>query len=223
MLVAEVLDHALFFSLGDLNKALPDYEEIALPVEPDADVAEVYSNTLAQLKDYLIKRRWEGDVSFRGAYLQWAMGYPNSAFMPYEIIHNLKDRFSNQKRSYTVKQLASLGTERIYAKEQALIELVRDELAAGRPCVVYVRQTQTRDLQPRLAELLKQHVPTAKPYILKNTVAAERREATIEQQVKAGVNVLITNPELCKTGLDLLSFPTLIYYGAPVRALATVG
>jgi hypothetical protein len=204
LLVAEVLDHALFFSLGDLNKGLPDYEEIALPVEADADVASLYDNTLKQLKDYLIQRRWEGDSSFRGAYLQWSMSWCNTAHMPYQIIHNLKDRFSSQKRSHSVKQLPSLGTERIYAKEQALIDLVRDELAAGRPCVVYVRQTQTRDLQPRLAELLKTHIPEAKPYILKNTVAAERREAVIEQQVKAGINLLITNPELTKTGLDLV-------------------
>src|SRR5690606_30984547 len=35
LLVAEVLDHAIFFSLGDLGKALPQYEEIALPVEMD--------------------------------------------------------------------------------------------------------------------------------------------------------------------------------------------
>jgi hypothetical protein len=75
LLVAEVLDHAIFFSLGDLGKVLPDYEEIALPVEADADVASLYKETLAQLKDYLIQRRWEGDSSFRGAYLQWAMGW----------------------------------------------------------------------------------------------------------------------------------------------------
>lgn len=221
LLVAEVLDHALFFSLGDLNKGLPEYQEIALPVEADADVADLYDNTLKYLKDYLIKRRWEGDVSFRGAYLQWAMSWCNTAHMPYEIIHNLRDRFSNQKRSFTVKQMPSLGQERLYPKEEALIELVRDELANNRPCVIYVRQTQTRDLQPRLAELLKAHIPEAKPYILKNTVAAERREAVIEQQIKGGINMLITNPELTKTGLDLLFAPTLIFY-EPTFNLSTM-
>jgi hypothetical protein len=42
LLVAEMLDHALFFSLGNLNKGLPEYQEIALPVEADTDVAELY-------------------------------------------------------------------------------------------------------------------------------------------------------------------------------------
>lgn len=212
LLVAEVLDHAIFISLGDLDKALPDYEEIAMPVVPDEEVATLYRDTQTALKDYLIQRRWEGDSSFRGAYLQWAMGWPSSAHMPYEIVHNLKDRFSNQKRRFTVRQLPSLGTDRIYAKEQALINLVQEELAQNRSCVVYLRQTQTRDLQPRLSKLLTEHVPEARVYILKNTVSAERREAVIEREVRAGANVILCNPELVKTGLDLVFASTLIYY-----------
>ncbi len=220
-LVAELLDHSVFFGLGDLAKSLPEFQEIALPVTPDADVADLYDSTRQYLKDYLTQRRWEGDVSFRGAYLQWSLGWINTPDKPYPIIHNLKDRLTGQTRPYTVRHLESLGQERIYAKEQALIDLVRDELAADRPCVIYVRQTQTRDLQPRLMALIQRYIPAAKPYILKNTVAAERREAVIDQQVQAGINILITNPELTKTGLDLLFAPTLIFF-EPTLSLSTM-
>jgi len=48
--------------------------------------------------------------------------------------------------------------------------------------------------------------------VLKNTVTAERRERVIEAQIAAGVNVVICNPELVKTRLDLIYFPTLIFY-----------
>lgn len=109
-------------------------------------------------------------------------------------------------------EFLSFGEERIYAKEQALIDLLQEELAAGRPCVVYLRQTATRDIQPRIEALIRRHVPGARPYILRNTVAAERREKVIGQQVAAGINVVIANPELVKTGLDLIHFPTLIFY-----------
>ena len=87
------------------------------------------------------------------------------------------------------------------AKEQALINLVRAELEADRPCVVYVRQTVTHDIQPRLEQLLRQHVPQAQPFILRNTVSAERREKVIDAERANGMNVLICNPELVKTGL----------------------
>ncbi len=212
LLVAEVLDHAVFFSLGDLGKALPRYEEIALPVELDADLMSEYEGTRQRLKDYLIQRRWEGDTTFRGAYLQWSMGWHNAPFRPYEVIHNLKHPITSETQPYTVASLPSYGEDRVYAKEQAFIDLVKSELAQNRPCVVYLRQTATRDIQPRLELLLHQHVPDARPFILKNTVTAERREAVIEREIAKGTNVVLCNPELVKTGLDLIHFPTLIFY-----------
>ncbi len=212
LLVAEVLDHAIFFSLGDLGKALPHYEEIAVPVEMDADAYDQYDRTRQQLKDYLIQRRWEGDTTFRGAYLQWAMGWPNAAHRPHEVIHNLKHPITGEKLPHLVTSIPSYGEERVYAKEQALIDLVRSELDQNRPCVIYIRQTSTRDIQPRIERLIREHVPLANTFILKNTVEAERREAVIEAEVAKGTNVIISNPELVKTGLDLVFAPTLIFY-----------
>ncbi|MBN8636951.1 MAG: hypothetical protein J0M07_16610 [Anaerolineae bacterium] len=212
LLVAEVLDHAIFFSLGDLGKALPQYEEIALPVELDPDVYAEYDRTRQRLKDYLIQRRWEGDSTFRGSYLQWSMGWVNAPFRPYEVIHNLKHPITGAKEPYTVTSIPSYGEDRIFAKEQALIDLVRDELAADRPCVIYFRQTATRDIQPRLQKLIREHIPQARTFILANTVDAERREAVIEREIIKGTNVVLCNPELVKTGLDLIHFPTLVFF-----------
>ncbi|MEO1643613.1 MAG: hypothetical protein AAFR67_00390, partial [Chloroflexota bacterium] len=79
-------------------------------------------------------------------------------------------------------------------------------------CVVYLRQTGTRDIQPRIEKLIRQHVPGAVPYVLKNTASAERREKVIEAEVQKGMNILITNPELVRTGLDLVFAPTLVFF-----------
>lgn len=212
LLVAEVLDHAIFFSLGDLGKALPRYEEIAYPVTMDADTHGEYERTRSLLKDYLIQRRWEGDTTFRGAYLQWSMGWPNCSFRPTDVIHNIKHPITGEKNPHIVTRIPSYGEERIYVKEQALIDLLTDELANNRPCVVYLRQTATRDIQPRIEKLIRQHVPNAVPYILKNTVSAEKREKVIENEVSNGVNIILCNPELVKTGLDLVFAPTLIFF-----------
>ena len=107
-----MLDHAIFFSLGDLGKALPQYEEIALPVEMDADTYEQYDRTRQQLKDYLIARRWEGDTTFRGAYLQWAMGWVNAAHRPHEVIHNIKHPITGEKLPHIVTSIPSYGEDR---------------------------------------------------------------------------------------------------------------
>ncbi|MEL6524989.1 MAG: hypothetical protein AAFQ07_04690, partial [Chloroflexota bacterium] len=212
LLVAEVLDHAIFFSLGDLGKALPRYEEIAYPVEMDADTQGEYERTRSLLKDYLIKRRWEGDTSFMGAFLQWSLGWLNSCFRPTDVIHNIKHPITSEKQPHVVTRIPSYGDDRVYAKEEALIDLLTEEIANNRPCVVYLRQTGTRDIQPRIERLIRQHVPGAVPYVLKNTVSAERREKVIEAEVQKGMNILITNPELVRTGLDLVFAPTLIFF-----------
>ena len=212
LLVAEMLDHTVYFSLKDLGKALPDYQEIALPVEMDSDTYAQYDRTRTHLKEYLIQRKWQGDTSFRGAYLQWAMGWTSTPYRATEIVHSLKHPMTEEVMPYVVEKIPSYGEDRVYAKEQALIDLLSDELEAGRPCVVYLRQTGTRDIQPRIESLIRQHVTGAIPYVLKNTVAAERREKVVEAERKKGVNVLITNPELVKTGLDLIAYPTLIFF-----------
>ena len=212
LLVAEVLDHTIFFSLRDLGKWLPKYEEIAMPVELDADVMAEYTQTRDLLKDYLTERRWKGDQSFRGAYLQWSMGWPNSPFRPTKVVHNLRDSFTNEIKAHIVRHISSYGETRIYAKEQALIDFLNEELANNRPCVIYIRQTATKDIQPRIEKLIRENVPNAVPYILKNTVSAGRREKVLNDEVAKGCNVLICNPELVKTGIDLIAYPTLIYY-----------
>ncbi|KZK27567.1 hypothetical protein A4F85_06795 [Delftia sp. GW456-R20] len=40
---------------------------------------------------------------------------------------------------------------------------------------------------------------------------ASKREVWVADQVDRGVDVVITNPELVKTGLDLLEFPTIVF------------
>ena len=141
LLVAEMLDSTIYFSLKDLGKGLPRYEEIALPVEMDADTYEQYDRTRSLLKDYLISRKWEGDSSFRAAYLQWALGWPSAMFRPTEVIHNIRSPITNERRPHTVTKIPSFGEDRVYAKEQALIDLLTEELKNERPCVVYLRQT----------------------------------------------------------------------------------
>ena len=45
-----------------------------------------------------------------------------------------------------------------------------------------------------------------------DAVAPERREAWVADRVKQGIDVMICHPRLVQTGLDLIDFPTLIWY-----------
>lgn len=46
---------------------------------------------------------------------------------------------------------------------------------------------------------------------MRATVSTESREDWILDQVERGIEVLVCNPELVKTGLDLLDFPTICF------------
>lgn len=51
-----------------------------------------------------------------------------------------------------------------------------------------------------------------KAALLEQRVKPEKREEWVEKRLENGIDVLITNPSLVETGLDLNAFTTLIYY-----------
>jgi len=104
----------------------------------------------------------------------------------------------------------ALPDDRLYPKEAWLVEKCQMEKQRGRRVLVYVRQTATRDIQPRLVGLLRK--AGLRTSVLHNTVTTHRREAWVRRQVKQGLDVLICNPRLVQTGLDLVDFPTIVFY-----------
>ena len=62
-------------------------------------------------------------------------------------------------------------------------------------------------------KLITEHVPAGSPVVLEaNTIATDKRDGWVKKQVKNGANILICNPRLVETGLDLLTFKSLIFY-----------
>ncbi|MFA1013537.1 DEAD/DEAH box helicase, partial [Pseudomonas tremae] len=79
----------------------------------------------------------------------------------------------------------------------------------NRKVLAYSVYTGTRDTTSRMKRVLEQS--GLKVAVLRASVDTARREDWILDQVDRGVDVLITNPELVKTGLDLLDFPTIAF------------
>ena len=104
-----------------------------------------------------------------------------------------------------------LSEDKLYPKEQALVDLVAAERLAGRKVLVYATHTGTRDITERMEQFLTTH--GFRVAVLKaDTVAPDRREAWVEERVKQGVDVVVCHPRLVQTGLDLIDFPTLVWF-----------
>src|SRR5207247_138622 len=94
-------------------------------------------------------------------------------------------------------------------KEQALIQLCKQQKALGRRTLGYTVYSGVRDTTSRLKVMLE--AEGLKTAVLRASVDAAKREDWVAEQVDRGINVLITNPELVKTGLDMLEFPTIAF------------
>lgn len=111
-----------------------------------------------------------------------------------------------------------INVEKPLPKEQKLIEIITGEILENRPTIIYVRDTGAsnadRDIQPRLKNVLEEHVKGAKVAILRsNTTDTDKRSIWLKNKIeKEGVNVIICSMKLVEVGLDLLKTPTLIFY-----------
>jgi hypothetical protein len=101
--------------------------------------------------------------------------------------------------------------DRLFPKEEWLVKLAQAEQANGRRVLVFCRQTATRDITERLARILGHAGLRAD--VLKASVGTQVREEWLHRRVGKGmIDVLITNPKLVETGLDLIDFQTTVFY-----------
>ncbi|MFQ5595616.1 MAG: helicase-related protein, partial [Anaerolineae bacterium] len=195
-LVTRLLDTTVFLTLEDLGFDLPSYTEqpvtIAMPNGRGShpNMAGAYRRLERQLRDAARE-----DWSLMGEYLQTTLCWPNAPWRDEET---------------TVGTFRGLPCDHVYPKERWLIETCQAERDQGRRVLVYLRQTGTRDIQPRIETILTEaglHVAT-----LRSSVSTTRREGWLKRRVRGGLDVLLANPRLVSTGLDLIDFPTLVFY-----------
>ncbi len=196
-----LLEYCSFLSLSDMGKNLPDYEEIPVALEMPEDVRDEYKNLERDLKTVL-----KGDRKIAQKILSAYMGlltvYPDQPYDQPPVIHPIE--------GYHIVDPANEGCfDDILPKEEKTLEIVRAKVAAGERVLVYTSWTRT-DSQQKLLKLLRSE--GCRTEILTPQIPPEKREAWVEKQVNAGLQVLITNPRCVETGLDLNDFTTLIFY-----------
>jgi hypothetical protein len=194
-IVRYTLPTTIFSSIKDLGVALPSFHEefVTFPLTGAmrADLDAVERFTWDQLKAW-----WP---HYTSSWLQWNLARPNSCFRR-EVVEGYRP-------DKVLVRPPVVGEGELLPKEKWLVSTVKAELAAGRRVVVYVRQTGTRDIRSRLVQVLTLG-GVGGVAVLDPSVPPRRREAWLERN-EAGV--LITNPRLVETGLDLVDYATVIY------------
>jgi hypothetical protein len=201
-----LMETTAFVSLEDIARDLPSFGDFPIAVEMDDDLADAYEYVEKAIKAKL--REYPKNPSITSMMLQTLLCYPDHPF-EFEML-KAKVKTDSGTEIIDVCEPRDLSKKKVYAKEQALIDDIREELKQGRKVQVFATFTGEHDVTFRLKQVLESAGFTVA--VMKASVPTEKREAWYAARVREGVQVIICHPKLVETGLDLLDFPSIYFY-----------
>lgn len=197
-----LLDRAVFIDLADIADDLPDLYEHAEGIDMDEKLRQAYGDLEDELTTAMRSALSQGDKSLLGTYVSALLSYPDRPFGYEPLVHPHTEEVIAEPRE--------LDQDRIYAKEERLLQLVRKSLDEDRGLFAFCQFTGKRDVTKRLQQVLADDGIHAE--ILTSSVKPADREKWLEEKASDGAQVVIGNPRLVQTGLDLYDFPSLVFY-----------
>lgn len=205
-----IIGHTIFLKLRDVSDDLPPYEEFVsiIPMSQNkakgdaSSQSESYRTLEAKLKTRLAQALQQGSKRLLGVYLQALLAYPDA------VTHGetAKDPASDK----VIADIPPLSDRVTYPKEKELLKIVKKEKTLGRKVLVYTTHVDRRDITARLQSILTKAGHRALVMRSSNT-DTQHREEWIRKHTPA-CDVMITNPSLVETGLDLIEYPTIVWF-----------
>ena len=198
-----LLSNSVFMRLSDCMEHLQPYEEDVIELTMDPQMAQFYAEFEETLKGALRQALAMGDNSLLGGYLHALLSYPERIYKGVEVIHP------------HTKELVACGPplQGVMPKELELIAIIKRELEQRRKVMVYFQNSLSTDISPRIVSMLEEENIRVKVLRSGDT---ENRAQIINNWVKKGMDVLMTNPKKVEVGMDLLDFPSIIFYQIPM-------
>lgn len=200
LLLTHLLPRSVFLRLPDVAQDLPPYGEEVVLLDMDPEHEEAYRSFEQALGEIARQALAQGSRRLLGALVQAGIQVPDTTWQEEAVMDDLgAARFFPLPPSYR------------HAKERRLLEVVEEERRRGRRAIVYVQGTDKRDQLARLEALFRERGIKA-ALLRADRVKPEEREAWVAAQVRAGAEVLVVHPRVVQTGLDLIDFPTVVWY-----------
>ena len=198
-----VLPITVFLKLRDIGQdVLPGYDEtfveVAMTEEQGAAYRTLSTRLVAELKQALARK----DSTLLGVVMNVLLAWPDCCFRSETVMHP-------RTKATLAMQPAVFGEMEMTPKEAWLVRECLEEKRLGRKVLAYSIYSGTRDTTARLKALLE--LRGLKVAVLRASVDASKREDWVAEQVDRGIDVMVCNPDLVKTGLDLLDFPTIVF------------
>ena len=201
-----LLDKSVFVSLSDMNAEMANYKEVPVAIDLTSEEREEYDKIMKQVKE-----RIENNVSGRFdsvfQMIQRTNMYLDQPFDTPPIVSSEGETLLKYRNLFEDNDLKEDYTS---AKDEKLFEIAKDKIDRGENVLIYVNYVNSTNCVKRLKKMFElAEIPTS---VLTSSVAAKDREQWIDEAVKNGCRILICNPSLVETGLDLLAFTNIIFY-----------
>ncbi len=228
-----LLPYTIFATLSDLGYDLPPYREEAVVQEMDPQQRRQYDNL-----DSGLRAKVRQKPRLLATWLQTTLAHPDTAFREEEVGARVTVGRLGRRREIEEIHLGVLppvvspglwraegGNGKVVSspdrdagqadldlrpwlpKERWLADFCRAEVTARRRVLVYIRLTGTKDIQDRLQGVLDE--VGLRTLVLRQNMGPRRRVRWVRKHLP---EVLITNPRLVETGIDLVDYATVVFY-----------
>lgn len=201
-------DTAIFVTMDDMTKDMPPLEHYNIPVEMDEALEKAHTELVNSIKSKTSydKKSFKNTVSLNYSFLdtptkpKYLYDEDGEVLIQTPVIKKYEDK-----------------------KLKKLLEIAKDEIVKdGNRMMIYTHYSSDNINGYLYDNLISEGY---KVTVLNPTdqlslscdgdtrkCKQEDREKFIREEVKKGTEILICNPELVKTGLNLMDFPTILYY-----------
>ena len=200
-----LLENGVFLSLMDMGKDLPEYEEIPVPLRFPENQQRAYDDLEHAFHEIFKDRSREGRKlaqKLLSVSLNLMMAYPDQPYGHEPVLHPVT-------RDPLVVPQSSGGPDEETEKDRQTLDIIRRKVDCGERVLLYVNWVRL-DSRTRLKRFLTDAGVRAE--IMEDTVPPRGREEWVANHLRQGMQVMIVNPNLVETGLDLNDFTTLIFY-----------
>ncbi|WP_368502690.1 helicase-related protein (plasmid) [Alkalihalophilus sp. As8PL] len=198
-----LLHKACFLELGDMGLPLVELKEEPIFVDMDPEHQAYYRLFHDELFDHC---SLAARMGAKGAF---------SKFIPSTINYGDRPDFGASVQFKGTgeaegKVISAPILEGKHAKERRMLKLVKKELSEGRRAVIFTNYSGKYGINERIKELLDEEGIHSE--ILTTAIGTDKRQEKLDQLKENEVPVVICNMGLVEVGLDLLYWPTIIYY-----------
>jgi len=207
---SHLMRNAVFLGLDEVASNLPQLQEIVQAVPMEGEMKHEYQRIEEICTKVIQEMVRRGNKRFLGAFLQTLLAYSDHPY-GWEVVG-----YKAEGDIFVPVVIPkNLSADTVYPKEEALLEVLKEEKKLGRKCWVFSIMTNVKDVNERLHKLISK--AGFRSEILRSTVELAKREEWINERAPRN-DVLISHPRLVETGLDLFdkggsyNFPTLIFF-----------